>query len=51
MDRNVIKSDLGAVTAVALRKESVDRNDEWQVQTGKDSYVALRKESVDRNMY
>ena len=34
---------------VALRKESVDRNDDLQVPETV-SKVALRKESVDRNM-
>ena len=34
--------------AVALRKESVDRNLAWDLMGGL-SYVALRKESVDRN--
>ena len=34
--------------AVALRKESVDRNLERQVRTPR-HHVALRKESVDRN--
>ena len=33
---------------VALRKESVDRNDRFQVAVHCDT-VALRKESVDRN--
>ena len=33
---------------VALRKESVDRNNYRAFKTGK-SMVALRKESVDRN--
>ena len=34
--------------AVALRKESVDRNSDGVV-SGSADYVALRKESVDRN--
>ena len=34
---------------VALRKESVDRND-WRAAYNKGIRVALRKESVDRNM-
>ena len=34
--------------AVALRKESVDRNQQL-IDTSKDIIVALRKESVDRN--
>ena len=36
------------VRAVALRKESVDRNTLWEV-LNLDRWVALRKESVDRN--
>ena len=36
--------------AVALRKESVDRNVNLRVLDGSKS-VALRKESVDRNFY
>ena len=36
------------VRAVALRKESVDRNVDGVV-SGSADYVALRKESVDRN--
>ena len=35
--------------AVALRKESVDRNLWWGVRKAVGSLVALRKESVDRN--
>ena len=35
---------------VALRKESVDRNQQ-QVRLVRSRYVALRKESVDRNLY
>ena len=35
--------------AVALRKESVDRNF-WWVEGDRFFYVALRKESVDRNL-
>ena len=34
---------------VALRKESVDRNEAPTKQAGKHVQVALRKESVDRN--
>ena len=49
MDRNDEQTEQdSAVEEVALRKESVDRN-----ETGKIRYifdgVALRKESVDRN--
>ena len=36
------------MSSVALRKESVDRNDKFQVAVHCDT-VALRKESVDRN--
>ena len=36
--------------AVALRKESVDRNSDGVV-SGSADYVALRKESVDRNNF
>ena len=35
--------------AVALRKESVDRNKD-QLRCGIRNFVALRKESVDRNL-
>ena len=38
------------LAAVALRKESVDRNLWWGVRKAVGS-VALRKESVDRNYY
>ena len=34
---------------VALRKESVDRNDKYNSPTEPPDTVALRKESVDRN--
>ena len=37
--------------AVALRKESVDRNDAVQVIIVVVDTVALRKESVDRNFW
>ena len=36
--------------AVALRKESVDRNEFWTALNHRLKRVALRKESVDRNM-
>ena len=36
---------------VALRKESVDRNDNGNAVAVSDLDVALRKESVDRNFY
>ena len=35
--------------AVALRKESVDRNITNDLEQARIVYVALRKESVDRN--
>ena len=35
---------------VALRKESVDRNDSSELNSSWISSVALRKESVDRNV-
>ena len=38
-----------ASTSVALRKESVDRNDNTLDESDKAAVVALRKESVDRN--
>ena len=43
-------ADLQYWGAVALRKESVDRNGEVVVP-GPPIVVALRKESVDRNQY
>ena len=48
MDRNINQEEHTGKTVVALRKESVDRN---QVAVHFDtlSAVALRKESVDRN--
>ena len=36
------------IIVVALRKESVDRN-EYDKRTDRSNHVALRKESVDRN--
>ena len=39
------------VRAVALRKESVDRNVRFSRCSCRAYYVALRKESVDRNKY
>ena len=36
--------------AVALRKESVDRNDNYNLHCVEEVSVALRKESVDRNV-
>ena len=50
MDRNpaFVDTDAGNLK-VALRKESVDRNDELNKAPDQSSGVALRKESVDRN--
>ena len=39
-----------ALSLVALRKESVDRNT-TRMRISKKQHVALRKESVDRNRY
>ena len=39
----------GTSKSVALRKESVDRNNRATMQTQQATRVALRKESVDRN--
>ena len=41
----------GAGAAVALRKESVDRNDDKLDTIIESIQVALRKESVDRNSF
>ena len=50
MDRNEYKDRRGELNqAVALRKESVDRNNEWFATVQGLLDVALRKESVDRN--
>ena len=40
---------LGFSAKVALRKESVDRNDKINIDAVSYNVVALRKESVDRN--
>ena len=50
MDRN-IKEDVSynIKETVALRKESVDRNNAMQIVIIVVNTVALRKESVDRN--
>ena len=37
--------------SVALRKESVDRNDNYNLHCVEEVSVALRKESVDRNTF
>ena len=49
MDRNKSAKGLIATNAVALRKESVDRNPLFIIPYGGLAPVALRKESVDRN--
>ena len=50
MDRNHVAVHCVALSAVALRKESVDRN--YKERPGQKARpVALRKESVDRNLY
>ena len=51
MDRNKSAKGLIATNAVALRKESVDRNPLFIIPYGGLAPVALRKESVDRNKY
>ena len=48
MDRNGFNQPQRRLYAVALRKESVDRNASAGFSTDKRT-VALRKESVDRN--
>ena len=50
MDRNGQSTpNISTLTAVALRKESVDRNREINTRGSEKMKVALRKESVDRN--
>ena len=49
MDRNRDAGDCTATKTVALRKESVDRNNLHCVEEVSGDTVALRKESVDRN--
>ena len=49
MDRNDTMQIIIVVVNVALRKESVDRNDIGITTIDCISSVALRKESVDRN--
>ena len=50
MDRNFQnRYTLGKIIVVALRKESVDRNNMVVLVLSLISLVALRKESVDRN--
>ena len=51
MDRNICRSDgCSHYSFVALRKESVDRNNAMQIVIIIMYAVALRKESVDRNL-
>ena len=49
MDRNTADGDMLSNVVVALRKESVDRNNLICIQNAIKLFVALRKESVDRN--
>ena len=49
MDRNGYELLMLCRECVALRKESVDRNEAWLVNELAERIVALRKESVDRN--
>ena len=49
MDRNCDLEPIKNPEAVALRKESVDRNSAY-VRVTQRQRVALRKESVDRNV-
>ena len=44
------KSAPSEAPTVALRKESVDRNEKFEDVVATKEYVALRKESVDRNL-
>ena len=51
MDRNAVTETIEVEKlVVALRKESVDRNDDT-IRISFVARVALRKESVDRNCY
>ena len=49
MDRNQVAVHFDTLSAVALRKESVDRNLRSYLTWIDGLRVALRKESVDRN--
>ena len=49
MDRNKGFEVQARPNHVALRKESVDRNEKFEGVIAIKEYVALRKESVDRN--
>ena len=48
MDRNARLRRSASIWLVALRKESVDRNEGTLINCNS-NFVALRKESVDRN--
>ena len=50
MDRNLDTVQVVVIVVVALRKESVDRNEIRITPIDSVSNVALRKESVDRNL-
>ncbi len=50
MDRNVDPDADSLTDDVALRKESVDRNEGINFWQSIETPVALRKESVDRNI-
>ena len=51
MDRNDKIHIITEIPKVALRKESVDRNQKLMQKLLSDTDVALRKESVDRNSH
>ena len=51
MDRNIAITYFYPQPKVALRKESVDRNNFSRLHYNITVMVALRKESVDRNGY
>ena len=51
MDRNYFLQGLVGRGGVALRKESVDRNNFCRLHYNITVMVALRKESVDRNIF
>ena len=45
----IVPAELTTLVNVALRKESVDRNETQKPKPTRQNQVALRKESVDRN--
>ena len=51
MDRNRVLALAAWAALVALRKESVDRNEPKHEHYNPGRVVALRKESVDRNTF